>query len=163
MMTPYRMRPTRAGSALRVAEPISALTAVLLCALVVASVGGALLEHDGQLLRDASLWWQSPAALVLFSMGCAIAAVASRRETWISLEPTLDRVRIVRRHGLSVATSILRLRSGLSAEYASFGRSTWLVLGRDEEVALILPATASLAGAQERIAAAIEDALTVRA
>jgi hypothetical protein len=148
------------GSTLHIAEPMSAQTAVLLCALVACSLVGASIQCDGQLLRDASLWWLSPLALLLFGVGCAIAALASRRETWIVLEPQRDRVLVIRRHVLSVATSTLRLGARLTAEYVSYGRSTWLVLIGEGQLTPIVPGAG--AGAQEKLATALEDALTVR-
>jgi hypothetical protein len=161
-MTPYRLPvPPRTASTVRFAEPMSAVTAVLLCGLAVCSVVGGLVVRDSQLLRDASIWWQSPLALVLFALGCGSAALASRREAWVILEPQRDRVLVVRRHALSVATSTLRLGDRLTAEYVSYGPSNWLVLSGEGQIVQIVPDGG--VGAQEKLASALEEALTVRA
>ena len=162
-MTPYRTpAPANSTRVVYVTEPLSSITAVLVVALLAVSALGAMASAHGQWLRDASLWWQSPLALVLFGAGGSLTALATRREAWIVLEPRRSRVLVATRRAFSVTRSTLGFNGGLAAEYASFGSSTWLVLVSGGHVVPVLPSPASAitSGARERVEAAIEEALT---
>lgn len=162
-MTPYRSpRETAPHDTLRLVQPLGTGTTIALSTFVAGCATAAAFDWEMQRpLRDASLRWLSPFALLLFALGATLIFFARRLEVWVVLSPAQERVRVVRLAAFTVETTTLRLSSTLAPEYVALGKDTWLLLvGEGGRSAKILPATDMVArsGALERLERALEQA-----